>query len=176
MIVLAVLATLLAIAVPLYLGVTSSAGNRAAQSDLNLALKEAKAYFDTNSQSYGTSPTTNASSTVAAAIAAGEPSLTLTTGAVAPSAPSAAVSAYVSSDGTGIVLTAWSKSQWCWILADNTKAVDTSTGAGDNSPYGAGGVPTGAGTYYGKVQATTAGACGADQALVTSYQKGGFPG
>ena len=176
MVVLLVLAILLAIAIPAYLGVTSSAANRAAQSNLNLALKEAKAYFNSNGQTYGTSAVTNGSTAVVTAIGAGEPSLAVTAGSVAAAQSGSTVSVYASSDGNGIVLAAWSKSKWCWILADNTKAISTSTGTGDNAPYATGGVPTTAGIAYGKVAAATASACGADQALTASYQTSGFPG
>ena len=45
MVVLLILAILLAIAIPTFLGVTKSANDRAAQSNLNSALTNAKSYF-----------------------------------------------------------------------------------------------------------------------------------
>ena len=39
---------------------------------------------------------------------------------------------FVSGDGNGIVLTAYSKSGNCWILADNTSGVTRQSGQRDN--------------------------------------------
>ena len=47
MVVLLILAILLAIAIPTFLGVTKSANDRAAQSNLNTALVNAKSIFQT---------------------------------------------------------------------------------------------------------------------------------
>src|SRR5271156_5163867 len=57
MVVLLIIAILLAIAIPTFLGVTGSANDRAAQSNLTNALTEAKALYQ-NGQSYasGTLP------------------------------------------------------------------------------------------------------------------------
>ena len=49
MVVLLILAILLAIAIPTFLGVTKSANDRAAQSNLNTALVNAKAYYQNQS-------------------------------------------------------------------------------------------------------------------------------
>src|SRR5579863_8748036 len=53
MVVLLIIAILLAIAIPTFLGVTGSANDRASQSNLTNALTEAKALYQNNSQSYG---------------------------------------------------------------------------------------------------------------------------
>ncbi len=52
MVVLLILAILLAIAIPTFLGVTKSANDRAAQSNLNTALVNAKAAYQSQGQSY----------------------------------------------------------------------------------------------------------------------------
>src|SRR5665213_2450835 len=52
MVVLLILAILLAIAIPTFLGVTSSANDRAAQSNLNTALTNAKTVYEQSNQSY----------------------------------------------------------------------------------------------------------------------------
>src|SRR5450756_2973249 len=57
MVVLLILAILLAIAIPTFLGVTGGANDRAAQSNLNTAVTNAKAYYQQNGQSYGTGTT-----------------------------------------------------------------------------------------------------------------------
>src|ERR1035438_4025991 len=70
MVVLLILAIQLAIAIPTFLGVTKSANDRAAQSNLNTALLNAKAQYQQNSQSY---PTT---ANLVTALSSAEPSLT----------------------------------------------------------------------------------------------------
>jgi len=175
MVVLLILAILLAIAIPTFLGVTKSANDRASQSNLNTALVNAKAAFQQNGQSY--------SGVTTGTLATAEPSLSFTTatiGTYAATLQGSAISMFTSADGKGIVLTAYSKSGNCWILADNTQAVT-------NSPISAttytnattvGTVPFGAGTQYGKVPNTTAAACGSGLALNGtgySYQTTGFP-
>ncbi len=75
MVVLLILAILLAIAIPTFLGVTKSANDRAAQSNLNTAFVNAKAAFQQNSQSYATS------TALTSALSTAEPSLSFTTGA-----------------------------------------------------------------------------------------------
>ena len=69
MVVLLILAILLAIAIPTFLGVTKSANDRAAQSNLNTALLNAKAQYQQNSQSYP------ATATLVTALQSAEPSL-----------------------------------------------------------------------------------------------------
>ena len=69
MVVLLILAILLAIAIPTFLGVTKSANDRAAQSNLNTAFVNAKAAFQQNSQTYA------ASATLVASLISAEPSL-----------------------------------------------------------------------------------------------------
>src|SRR5450631_2142265 len=73
MVVLLILAILLAIAIPTFLGVTKSANDRAAQSNLNTALLNAKAQYQKNGQSY---PTT---ANLVAALTSAEPSVQFVT-------------------------------------------------------------------------------------------------
>ena len=165
MVVLLILAILLAIAIPTFLGVTKSANDRAAQSNLNTALLNAKSSYQQNQQTYTGINT--------ATLTADEPSLTYVT---TNSTGQGTISMFVSGDGNGIVLTAFSKSNNCWILADNTSGV-TSTAAG---PYTistptAGLVPVTAGTEYGKIAATTAANCVASGPLTGAvFQTTGF--
>ena len=70
MVVLLILAILLAIAIPTFLGVTKSANDRAAQSNLNTALVNAKAYYQNQSQTY------NNTAAAVTALSSAEPSLT----------------------------------------------------------------------------------------------------
>ena len=57
MVVLLILAILLAIAIPTFLGVTKSANDRAAQSNLNTAFTNAKALYQQYGQSYNSTAT-----------------------------------------------------------------------------------------------------------------------
>src|ERR1700722_19245116 len=71
MVVLLILAILLAIAIPTFLGVTKSANDRAAQSNLNTALVNAKALYQQNQQTY--------TGVTVTSLTGAEPSLTYTT-------------------------------------------------------------------------------------------------
>ena len=113
MVVLLILAILLAIAIPTFLGVTVSAHDRAAQSNLTNATTAAKASF-VSGQSYDT---TNALEV--AALTSAEPSLTFVAG---PSTGQGAISVGVykqtaasTNNPDVIVLAAWaSQTQHCW--------------------------------------------------------------
>jgi len=111
MVVLLILAILLAIAIPTFLGVTKSANDRAAQSNLNTAMLNAKAAYQSNSQSYGAPNTVN--STV---LKAAEPGLSFTT---TNSANQGQISVWsATTDGSAIVLAAFSKTNNCWYQID----------------------------------------------------------
>ena len=118
MVVLLILAILLAIAIPTFLGVTKSANDRAAQSNLNTALLNAKAQYQQNSQSY---PTT---ANLVAALSSAEPSLQFVTTA---SADQNHISVFTTADGNGLVLAAYSaQTHNCWFVVD-TPAVTATT-------------------------------------------------
>jgi type IV pilus assembly protein PilA len=117
MVVLLILAILLAIAIPTFLGVTKSANDRAAQSNLNTALVNAKAYYQNQSQTY------NTTAAAVAALSSAEPSLTFQ---AAASTSQNQISVFVPSAtagtaGTGVILAAVSKNgNNCWYAVDNT--------------------------------------------------------
>src|ERR1700734_2578655 len=128
MVVLLIIAILLAIAIPTFLGVTNTAGDRAAQSNLTNALTEAKALYQVN-QSYSTS---------GAAYTPGQftsqaPEFTWTTGACSSSATNCVSYAVGNSstamDGQGLVLAAYSaKTSTCWYAVDLESAPASFTG------------------------------------------------
>ena len=199
MVVLLILAILLAIAIPTFLGVTKSANDRAAQSNLNTALTNAKASYQSQGQSY-LSTTVTSPTLFATALQSAEPALTFGT---TNSTSQGNISVQVSSDGNGIVLAALSKSSNnCWIVVDNPTAP---TGT-SNAPWGttqtgaSGAVVTGTGqnvvvpgsgtgqqgTFYaeikgGSVSGTTmATDCAAAQPIIPTgasyeWQSSGFP-
>ena len=177
MVVLLILAILLAIAIPTFLGVTKSANDRAAQSNLNTAIVNAKSVFQQNSQSY--SLTTNATYTtpaavMAATLVAAEPNLSFVTGAVSATASGQAqVSVAIASDGNGIILAAQAKGTGnCWYVIDNS-ATETATGPYANLT----GATLTPGTAYGEAKAATS--CTASLPPATSatvsYSAAGFP-
>jgi type IV pilus assembly protein PilA len=139
MVVLLILAILLAIAIPTFLGVTKSANDRAAQSNLNTAFTNAKSLFQQNSQSYP------ATATLVSSLAAAEPSLTYTSG---PSTGPNNVSVVTSADGYSVSLAVQATSTGnCWYIVDNTAPGGELTGA----PWdGTSAVFVGQGTYYGE--------------------------
>jgi len=152
MVVLLILAILLAIAIPTFLGVTKSANDRAAQSNLNTGLINAKSIFQTNSQQY---PVT---ATMVTSLTSAEPNLTFGTGATTyNTSGQQKVSVYVDPSATatltgqGIILATQAKGGNCWYVIDNAVA-ETNGGVGFYG-NGATGFPVAAGTWYGEAKA-----------------------
>jgi type IV pilus assembly protein PilA len=174
MVVLLILAILLAIAIPTFLGVTKSANDRAAQSNLNTALVNAKAIFQQNSQTYalygstGATYTSQNATSVAAALSSAEPSLAYAYGAVTSGATPATVSVAVSSDGTSLMLAEQAKGTGtCWYVADNT--------AGPQAWAGTSTFATTAGTWYGKQLSPTTCNASSIPATGVTWQQSSFP-
>jgi len=173
MVVLLILAILLAIAIPTFLGLTGGANDRAAQSNLNTALTNAKSAAAENNQTYGGLTT--------AEMATNEPAIQWVGGAVNKAGP---VSIYLDPvpDGAGVALASWSPNNQgtCWFAVDNLAAEATlpsgpfvtaaSTGSNTSDP-------TIAGTFYGVEPDTTSAHCSATAAPVnaTTWQQSGWP-
>jgi len=166
MVVLLILAILLAIAIPTFLGVTKSANDRAAQSNLNTAITNAKSVFQTNSQSY---PTATA---LASSLTTAEPSLSFAAGAVnqTSNASQATVGVAVSATGQSVMLAEMAKgTNTCWFVAD--------LAASENGVTGAATAATAAGTWYGKQTGQTSCTPGFAGGLSgATWQQNGFPG
>jgi len=176
MVVLLILAILLAIAIPTFLGVTKSANDRATQSNLNTALINANSVFQQNSQSYNL--TTNATYTtpaavMAATLLAAEPSLSFGTGTVSSGSAPAQISVAIAPDGNGVILAAQAKGTGtCWYVFDNSIA------EGAAGPYTAlTGAPLTSGTAYGEAKAATTCTAASPPApsATVSYLESGFP-
>jgi type IV pilus assembly protein PilA len=122
MVVLLIMAILLAIAIPTFLGVKGGAQDRAAQSNLTNGLLSAKALYT----SQGTYPV---AASFTATMATQEPELVFTTATVT-AAPSNQISFEVSTDGNQVVLVDYSPNNkgTCWALSDNNGA-STALGA-----------------------------------------------
>jgi type IV pilus assembly protein PilA len=179
MVVLLILAILLAIAIPTFLGVTKSANDRAAQSNLNTALINAKAAYQSQGQSYF-STTVTTPALFATSLQSAEPSLTFGT---TSSASQANISVWVSTDGNGLILAAFSKAtNNCWYVFDNpatpTQTTDPPwTGAATASGVTASTTivaPSTLGTTYGEVKGdTTATDCSAQTPKITAGSTSG---
>jgi type IV pilus assembly protein PilA len=167
MVVLLILAILLAIAIPTFLGVTGGANDRAAQSNLNTALTTAKAAETQNNQTYSG---VNVTGTVAPSLQLNEPSITFVASGSAVTTPGP-VSVYFDTGGNGIIMASFSKSSnKCWFAVDNLAAITTANGpyvtvAG--SPGSATSAPTNAGTYYGTSAENATGGCDAGALAAT---------
>ena len=156
MVVLLIMAILLAIAIPTFLGVTGSANDRAAQSNLNTALTSAKGVYESNQQSYP------ATATVISDIQSDEPSLSVVSDPGSTASIAAGdIGVDVSAGGNGVVLFSLAKkTNECWWVADNTQAI--ANGKSTTSPAlpwtaSGNGIPNTAGDYYGvfKLSSTT---------------------
>jgi type IV pilus assembly protein PilA len=179
MVVLLILAILLAIAIPTFLGVTKSANDRAAQSNLNTGLINAKSIFQQNSQSYALGATAaSLSSSMATSLGSAEPNLAFSAAAVTAGLSPATISVSVAADGNAIVLAEQSKgTSNCWYVVDNSAVESTTT----NGAWTVTGFPVTAGTYYGEAKNTgTAPTCSASAPIAAAagtvvYQASGFP-
>jgi len=132
MVVLLIIAILMAIAIPTFLGARNTANARAAQSNLTNALTAEQTYW-TNNQSFSGNLTTT------------EPSLTWETAALTSTQNGNQVYAVTGDNGQAVVITALGKDGQCWTIAQ----------INDPNP------PTGVapdGTYYQRA-ATSSGGC-----------------
>jgi type IV pilus assembly protein PilA len=113
MVVLLIMAILLAIAIPTFLGVKGGAQDRAAQSNLTNGLTSAKALYS----SVGSYPVTAAS--FVATMSTQEPELTFTAGSA--TAAGNTISFDISADGQQILLVNYSPNNagTCWAISDN---------------------------------------------------------
>jgi type IV pilus assembly protein PilA len=174
MVVLLILAILLAIAIPTFLGVTGSANDRAAQANLNTTLTDAKGVYESNQQSYPVATSLESSLT------SNEPSLAASY-VIATGTPLKAgqIGVYVSNDQNGMVLLSLAKKTGkCWVVADNTSAIAPAAAPSvDASVYGSPGIPTTAGEYYAMWNTAGGTPCEIDKiaSAVTSTQTAGFP-
>jgi len=167
MVVLLIMAILLAIAIPTFLGVKGGAQDRAAQSDLNTALTNAKAIYG-NNQSY-------VSGTLTGLLNSSEASLSFSggTNSTFTQATNAPGNIYVFSaaDGNGIAFGNRSQGGACWWILTNEAAELAGTGGNYGLAVGSAWPVLGAGTYYASTAASAANVC----TLPTSWTQNSFP-
>ena len=197
MVVLLVIAILLAIAIPSFLGTSKAANDRGAQQNLNTTLVDSNTVFQTNDQSFGIGTTAQYKqfgANMATSLAGDEPSLDFTTSS---SGSPSNISLNVSGGGNGLVLANRSPSGTCWYAIEHPQAISTINKASTRAPYGATATlskagkaaatkivfPTAAGTWYAEVTGdTTAADCNASSPKFTGtaskYQiaQSSFPG
>jgi type IV pilus assembly protein PilA len=156
MVVLLIIAILLAIAIPTFLGVTGSANDRAAQSNLTNAMTEANAVYQNNGQSFPTA---------AASYQSAAPEFSWISGAVASTNVGSGVSVGVSADMYVEILGTWSSTNTCWYgLMSPTETPVTGFGT----------LPAALtqGTYYhAQTGVPKATGCNAASAAVQGYTK-----
>ena len=141
MVVLLIIAILLAIAIPTFLGVTNTAGDRAAQSNLSNALTESAALYQVTASYSSTSGTFNA------ALASQAPEFTWTTAACTSAmgncVSEATFGVGTTTDAQGISLAVLStKTNTCWYIFDLQAAPGGGLTGGATFPT--------AGVFYGK--------------------------
>jgi len=180
MVVLLILAILLAIAIPTFLGVTKSANDRAAQSNLNTALVNAKSVFQTNSQSYalaggvGAASLTANNASLVGSLTTAEPNLSFVTGTVSSGMTLSTVGVSIAADGNGVVLVEQAKGTGnCWYVVDNAT---TETAALGGTPYtNMATNALAAGTWYGKYATSPSPAsCSTAVPAAAVFQANGF--
>jgi len=176
MVVLLIIAILLAIAIPTFLGVTGSANDRAAQSNLTNGLTEAAAVFQGNNQSFsGISAALVSSAPEFAWTSAGTSGVTLVAGSNGISVTPVDVAA--SLDAQGVQLATLSKANnTCWyaVQLNATPLATGIAGTGFDTAASGTGFQTGAttaGTYYAKKANATAAQC---TAAYPQNASGGF--
>ena len=181
MVVLLIIAILLAIAIPTFLGVTNTAGDRAAQSNLTNAFTEAKALYQV-SQSYST----NGAAFTPGQFASQAPEFTWQTTGCTDSQTNCisydVVSVATASDGQGLVLAAYSaKTSTCWYVLDLEAYPSSGLTGGIESGGTNKNAMTTAGAFYGKSK-TGASTCLASTAAAptnsaswgSSYSNAGY--
>jgi type IV pilus assembly protein PilA len=153
MVVLLIIAILLAIAIPTFLGVTNTAGDRAAQSNLTNAVTEAKALYQVT-QAY----TGSAAAYTSGNFTSQAPEFNWQLGAACPTTTANCVSVLVyavssAGDAQGLSLAVDSaKTNTCWYAFD----VESTPAS---APLKAGTTFANAGTYYGKQATIPPGGC-----------------
>jgi type IV pilus assembly protein PilA len=158
MVVLLIMAILLAIAIPTFLGVKSGAYDRSTQSNLTNALTSAKAGYASGG-SYATAASAEVSTLTSA-----EPNLNFTTGVATLGGNS--VSVAVSADGQELMLVGYSQSGTCWAAEDDEGLTGTTavTTGGKNAT----------GDWYGHWSQASGSTCTASSVSVPSSGVGAW--
>jgi type IV pilus assembly protein PilA len=156
MVVLLIMAILLAIAVPTFLGVRVGAQERATQSDLTNTSISADTIFTADGQYQGVTG-------LVSELATAEPELTFTSAVVHPTS-SRTVSIAVSTDGNAMIIAGESPDKRCWYVEINNEPASFS-----GPPPGLTGATAGFGVWYaGLLPGHTEMSCGPQDSHVTT--------
>jgi prepilin-type N-terminal cleavage/methylation domain-containing protein len=174
MVVLLIIAILLAIAIPTFLGVTNSAHDRSTQSNLTNALTEASAEYQANGASYTSIAAYESTSAPEFTWLAGTQAVTstnCTAGKWNNCISAMPVDAASAEDQAGVILAGYSSStQTCWLVLNLQTTpslginLTDSTAANGFSGFTANATTNGvtqAGTYYASFQTTDTASTGA---------------
>jgi len=179
MVVLLIIAILLAIAIPTFLGVTNSASDRAAQSNLTNGLTEAKAIFQNTSSYYPAVGATQAQ--VLTNFSSSAPEFSWVLGSTACTTNNNCMSEQVvdvngHDDGQGVIMATYSaKDSECWYALDleaSPQVVALGTETGADLPYAPTSVPataSTAGVFYAKKSGSANCKAGYPQANSTTF-------
>ena len=166
MVVLIVLAILLVIAVPTFLGTTAVADDRSAQSNLMTALIDARTQFQAGGQSYDVNGVSDPVA-LAGLLTSAQLSLTFHAGSLGPlitqgsSGSLSSISVGVSQDGDGLVMAAYSVPGNCFYIVDTP--VQLSSQSASSPPY------AGASNVTTSAESVPAGSIGLPSIVGTSY-------
>jgi len=166
LVVLLIIGILLAIAIPTFLGVTASANNTAAESNLETAFTAAKSYYTTNNQTYG-------GLTPAAFNALGAGVVGQTGAATGPGQ----ISLAATQNGNGLAMVTLAKGTgWCYGVIDMTSGTESVTPTAGTSTT----TITGPATVYfvttGKAVSGSFAAAGTGACAASNYITAGSAG
>jgi prepilin-type N-terminal cleavage/methylation domain-containing protein len=136
MVVLLVIAILLTVAIPTMLGTSKSADGMGAKANLNTALIDSNAVFESNGDTFASGSTAQYakfSSDMATTLSGREPNLGFTT---STSYDPSNISLSVSRGGNGLVLANSSPSGDCWYVIEHPLPISTINSANTKAPYG----------------------------------------
>jgi type IV pilus assembly protein PilA len=133
MVVLLIMGVLLSVAIPTFLGVSSTAEDTAAQSNLSNALTEIKALYE-NGQSYNTvvTPQTTLASSIPDYTWYQASPCTYANGN--PCVSEYPVDVVSGADGAGVILATMSKTGTCWYVVDLEGSPSTASGFNGGNP------------------------------------------
>ncbi len=120
MVVVLIMGILMAIAIPTFLSTTNGANKSAATSNLTNALTDAKAVYDSSSQSFGST------TSLVSALSSAEPNFSFTSSAASASAGNNVVSVWVNASGSEVVLAAQAKGTNDCYYTDDVESGTTS--------------------------------------------------
>jgi type II secretory pathway pseudopilin PulG len=135
MVALVVMAILLVISAPTFLGTTHAADDRSAQSNLATVLTDAQSQFQADGQTYLVHGLPD-SSAFAGLLSGSQPSLSFKAGSAGPTGSSGSltqISVAVSADGAGLVLAAFSVPGNCFYVDTNAATLSVASQAA--TPY-----------------------------------------